>query len=147
MKKTVVLVLALAMVGVFVLSACGGGSTAPAGGGGGGGASAVPAPYTGKTNPKANDAAAAEAGKAIYASNCATCHGDKGMGDGPSAATLDPKPKALATEIGNLKDDYLVWRISEGGAMAPYNSAMPAWKNSLSEDQIWQVISFLRTLK
>jgi mono/diheme cytochrome c family protein len=145
MKKTVIFVLALTLISMLVLSACGGGSTPPASGGGG--APAVPAPYTGKTNPKANDATAADAGKAIYASNCAACHGDKGMGDGPSAASLDPKPKALATEIGNLKDDYLIWRISEGGAMAPYNSAMPAWKNSLSEDQIWQVISFLRTLK
>jgi mono/diheme cytochrome c family protein len=34
----------------------------------------------------------------------------------------------------------------EGGAMAPFHSSMPAWKSILSEEQIWQIIAFIRTL-
>jgi mono/diheme cytochrome c family protein len=45
-----------------------------------------------------------------------------------------------------LSDGYLYWRISEGGQMEPFNSMMPAWKDGLSEQQIWQIISFVRTL-
>jgi mono/diheme cytochrome c family protein len=36
-------------------------------------------------------------GKASYEMNCATCHGDKGLGDGMAAAGLEPKPRNLVT--------------------------------------------------
>jgi mono/diheme cytochrome c family protein len=38
-----------------------------------------------------------EVGRAIYDDNCAACHGLSGMGDGPSAASLNPKPANLTT--------------------------------------------------
>jgi mono/diheme cytochrome c family protein len=105
-----------------------------------------PAEYAGKTNPLAADTAA-ETGKQLYTANCASCHGAAGMGDGPAANSLNPKPKPLATEMSSLEDDYLYWRIAEGGAFAPFSSAMPAWKLAFSEDEIWQVVAFLRTLE
>jgi mono/diheme cytochrome c family protein len=104
-----------------------------------------PAEYAGLNNPLAEDADAEETGKGIYNVNCASCHGELGMGDGPASQYLDPQPKALAKD-GVLSDGYLFWRISEGGAIASFKSAMPAWKSSLSEQQIWQVITYLRTL-
>lgn len=141
MKKTLFIMLVVVAISALALAACGGGgSTASEE------RPAPPAEYAGKSNPVSGDAAAIAAGKDLFATNCATCHGDKGMGDGPTAASLDPKPKPLATEMGTLKDDYIFWRISEGGAFSPFNSAMPAWKASLTEDQIWQVIAFLHTL-
>jgi len=106
---------------------------------------APPAEYAGKTNPLVNDGAAVEAGKQLYSSNCVSCHGAKAMGDGPAANSLNPKPKPLAAEMKSLHDDYLFWRVSEGGAFRPFTSAMPAWKSILSEEEIWQVIAFLRT--
>lgn len=106
----------------------------------------VPAEYAGKTNPLANDPTAVEAGSQLYTTNCATCHGTEGMGDGPAAAALNPPPRPLATEMDQIGDDYLYWRIAEGGAMAPFHSVMPAWKMIINEDQIWQIITFLRTL-
>ncbi len=36
-------------------------------------------------------------GKASYQTNCAACHGDRGLGDGVAAAALDPKPRNLVT--------------------------------------------------
>jgi len=106
-----------------------------------------PAEYALKTNPLANDGPAAEAGQQVFAANCVSCHGPQAMGDGPAASSLNPKPKPLALEMNSLQDKYLFWRISEGGAFAPFVSAMPAWKSILSEDEIWQVITFLRTLQ
>ena len=45
-----------------------------------------------------------------------------------------------------LADDYLYWRISEGGAFEPFISLMPAWGTLLSEQEMWQLVSYLRTL-
>jgi hypothetical protein len=56
---------------------------------------------------------------------------------------LDPKPATLADGVmmNELSDGYLFWRVSKGGAMEPFNSAMPAWESGLTEEQRWQVIS------
>jgi mono/diheme cytochrome c family protein len=147
------LMLVVSLLGALVLSACGGGSTsspastaAPPSGGAPQGVT-VPAEYAGMTNPDAGNATAAQSGKTIFDANCASCHGTDAKGDGPAASSLDPKPKDLVAVQSQLSDAFLFWRISEGGAMKPFNSAMPAWKNSLSQTQIWEVITYIRTLK
>jgi mono/diheme cytochrome c family protein len=39
-------------------------------------------------------------------------------------------------------DEYLLWTVSEGGKA--FETAMPAFKDSLSEDQIWSIIAYMR---
>ena len=104
-----------------------------------------PSNYVNKKSPRMNEAAI-EAGKQAYQINCSSCHGEKGMGDGPVSASLNPKPEPLAVNADQLSDGYLFWRISEGGAGQSFTSAMPAWKSILKEEQIWQVIAYLRGL-
>lgn len=107
-----------------------------------------PSEYAQLTNPFAGDAAAIAAGQTVFNTNCTTCHGPQGQGDGPTAVGLNPKPANLADRqmLDSLSDGYLFWRVSEGGAMAPFNSAMPSWKAALSEEQRWQLISYVRSL-
>jgi mono/diheme cytochrome c family protein len=93
----------------------------------------------------AGDQATAAAGKQIFDTDCSPCHGTDGKGDGPAASSQNPKPADLAGLESNFTDSYMFWRISKGGAMPPLNSQMPTWKSTLSEDQIWQVITYLRT--
>jgi cbb3-type cytochrome c oxidase subunit III len=82
-------------------------------------------------------------GKKIYDMNCATCHGSKGAGDGAAAAGLNPKPRNF-TE-GKFKygstDKDLFNLISKG------KGPMPAWGSILKENQIYDVIAYIRTLK
>ena len=87
-----------------------------------------------------------EAGKDLFAKNCAACHGDRGYGDGPAARTLDPPPANLrGIARGPMTSDgYLYWTIAEGGA--PVGSAMPQFKATLSRDDIWKLILFVRSL-
>jgi len=103
----------------------------------------VPSEYTGLTNPIPADSASLERGGNLYAKNCASCHGDGGMGDGPAASALDPAPAPVAHSSQMLADDYLFWRISEGGA--PFGTSMPAWK-TLDEEARWDMINYMRAL-
>lgn len=107
---------------------------------------APPVEYSGKSNPLVGDSVAISTGEAIYKDNCVTCHGETGMGDGPAAGALNPKPQPLAVNQEGLGDDYLFWRIAEGGLRPPFASAMPSWKTVLNEEEIWQVITYLRTI-
>lgn len=106
----------------------------------------VSSEYAGMSNPVAADEQSLQRGAEIYAANCASCHGDGGMGDGPAGEALDPPPAPLAHTSQMLGDDYLFWRITEGGAFSPFNSAMPSWKSVLSETERWEVILYTRAL-
>jgi len=139
MKRTFFILMALLVLSSLFLAACSAAKSAE------GEDAPVPAAYAGKKNPLAGNADAITAGKAIYDTNCASCHGAGGKGDGPAGAALTPPPEDLTSVMKEGKaDDFLFFRISDGGAMAPYNSSMPAWKGTLSEEQIWQVISYLQ---
>ena len=104
---------------------------------------AVPPEYAGLTNPIPADSQSLERGAALYATNCASCHGDGGMGDGPAASALDPAPAPIAHSSQMLADDYLFWRLSEGGT--PFGTTMPAWK-ILDEQARWDMINYMRAL-
>ena len=101
----------------------------------------VPPEFAGKANPL--DAGAATDGAAVFKNNCSTCHGEMGAGDGIASQSLDPKPANLVDLSRQVDDDYLFWRISVGKP----GTSMVAWKGILTEEQIWQAITFIRTLK
>ena len=103
----------------------------------------MPAAYSGKVNPVADSADAISEGKLLFESTCAACHGSSGLGDGPAAVALTPAPASLVELNKTAADDHLLWRISEGKE----GTAMVSWKASFTEDQIWQIISYLRTFK
>lgn len=106
----------------------------------------VPDEYAGRVNPMQGDSATIQAGRVLFAQNCIYCHGAFGFGDGPEAEWLDPAPPRLNGRMVDYDDDYLLWRISEGGNGSPILSDMPGWKFLLAEDDIWQIVTFLRDL-
>jgi mono/diheme cytochrome c family protein len=145
-KKKIFLVLVILVLGALLVSACSGDSEMADDHTETDEHVRAPSEFTNLTNPFAGDHEAAEAGAEIYEVNCATCHGAEGKGDGPAAVGLDPQPASLADAhmMEEMNDGVLFWRVSEGGMMEPFNSVMPAWKDTLSEDEIWQVITYVR---
>ena len=143
MKKTFWVVLTALVLSAVLLAACGGG--------GGGGSSIVrtdpPSDYAGKTNPFAGDQAAIDEGKTVYTQNCESCHGTTGLGDGPAGASLDPHPGNLQSASADASEAYLFWVVNEGGAAAGRGASMASYKGILTEDEIWKVLAYVKTLK
>lgn len=105
----------------------------------------VPAPYHAARDPLPDTAAKLIRGREIFHQSCAGCHGTKGYGDGVAADDLVPPPADLAwlaqTPVSR-KDSYMLWAISEGGHQ--FGSDMPAFKTTLSRNDIWSVIGYVR---
>jgi copper transport protein len=94
--------------------------------------------------PVQPDAASIEAGRAVYAQQCVSCHGTEGRGDGPIGLTLNPRPSDLTVHavVGVHTDEELFDWISNGYP----GSAMPAFASRLSETDRWNLVNYIRTL-
>lgn len=90
------------------------------------------------------------AGKQIYFQNCMFCHGDRLDGQGHFASAFNPLPANFRDSgtLSQLEEAYVFWRVATGGpglpsGATPWNSAMPAWQNFLTEKEIWQVTLYI----
>jgi mono/diheme cytochrome c family protein len=91
----------------------------------------------------------AAAGKAVYEKECAKCHGDKGMGDGPQGMKLKDKPSNWTAGGGGLKgmdDAKISESIHKGGKAVGKSAAMPAYPK-LSEAEVANVVAYVKTLQ
>ena len=104
----------------------------------------IPDDYAGLSSPVAAGEESLARGAEIYTAQCATCHGDGGMGDGPAGAALEPPAVPVARTSQMMRDDYLFWRVTEGGV--PFQTAMPSFKAALDEQGRWDVINYMRAL-
>ncbi len=83
------------------------------------------------------------AGIALFATNCAVCHGSS-KGDeaaSPIARGLYQKPPQFASE--GVEDDpegRSFWKIQHGIRL----TAMPSFRGTLSDQQIWTIATFLK---
>jgi predicted CXXCH cytochrome family protein len=100
----------------------------------------VPAAERARANPL-RDAADVAAGEAIFRQKCEICHAYDGSGKTEIGAGEYPRPPALAgIAIADLTDGEIFYHIRNGVR----NTGMPAW--SLPEEQIWQLVLYLRRL-
>ena len=85
------------------------------------------------------------AGRAIYEKSCASCHGLRGLGDGPAAMSLNPKPPAIGrAEEMRERSPALLYRIMSVGVAG---TPMPGFAAQLASDQRWNVVSYLTSLR
>lgn len=80
-------------------------------------------------------------GREIYVNTCIRCHGVDGTG--VQSVRLVPAPADLSSPaVQNRLDGTLFKRIHDGKP----NTAMGAWKHALSDEEIWDVLAYVRTL-
>lgn len=84
-------------------------------------------------------------GARVYKTNCASCHGATGQGDGAAAATIVPKPRNFTKEPLKFgeSEDQMFRTVSEG---IP-NTQMPSWKTTLDEKARRAAVAFVRSIR
>jgi cytochrome c oxidase cbb3-type subunit 3 len=115
---------------------------------------AQPAPPPAAPPPAPAAPAAATPGDAVargavhYKMFCATCHGEDGCTAGPGAAGLNPQPAhhCDGNYMNKLTDEHIFKTIKEGGASVGKSPLMAPWGGTLTDDQIHDVVAFVRSL-
>ena len=101
----------------------------------------VPAhPTTYFESPVAYGVASVLRGEPIYARHCSSCHGPYGTGDGDLADSLPKRPPNLVASLAARREGDLLWTVARGVPGTP----MPGSGWFLSEDQMWDVLSYMR---
>ncbi len=84
-----------------------------------------------------------EKGKSFYNSNCASCHGEGGKGDGPAGVMMNPKPRDLTASEGWINGRKIsdMFKTLQEGII---KSGMPAF-NHINPEELFAVIHYIRT--
>ncbi len=99
-----------------------------------------------ETNPLAGDDKAVAAGKELYVKTCRRCHGPGGKGDGPDADpdAMQDMDLTVARRAARNSDGIVFYKVWNGRAKP---TKMPAQRDDLTKDQVWQIVSYVQTLR
>jgi len=95
--------------------------------------------------PRDTTDAAVIRGSIAFRTYCVLCHGTTGKGDGRAAKMYTPRPANLT--VSPFPDKYKEMIIRGGGPAVGRSSYMPPWGDELTDEQITDLISFLRELR
>jgi mono/diheme cytochrome c family protein len=90
-------------------------------------------------NPVASSEVNLIAGARLYRDHCTLCHGDPAHNKSALADSLNPPAPQFATDMPDMPENQNFYILQHGIRW----TAMPGWKNALSEHQIWQLVTFL----
>jgi len=95
--------------------------------------------------PRDTADAAVIRGSIAFRTYCVLCHGAEGKGDGRAAKMYTPRPANLT--VSPFNDTYKEMIIRGGGASVGRSAYMPPWGDELTDEQIRDVVAFLRELR
>jgi mono/diheme cytochrome c family protein len=105
----------------------------------------IPPDAAQETNPAAGSPQAVAEGKTLFEKNCSRCHGQTGRGDGPDGDPDHPQDMDLtqAQRAARNPDGVVFYKAWNGRA----RPKMPAFKESLSKDDVWKIVTYVQTLR
>jgi mono/diheme cytochrome c family protein len=88
-----------------------------------------------------------DSAKKMFGELCARCHGPDGHGDGPDGGPLATKPRNFhdCALMAKEADETMFQEIKGGSNSIGRSNDMPAWGESLSDEEIRDLVLFLRT--
>ncbi|HEY4655360.1 MAG TPA: cytochrome c [Cyclobacteriaceae bacterium] len=93
------------------------------------------------SNPFSSDPEAVARGKENYDVYCWSCHGKKGRGDGAAGVSFPVKPADFRVQaVRGQSDGALYWKLTNG------RGNMTAYQDLLSDEQRWELVSYIRVL-
>ena len=90
-------------------------------------------------NPVPADEANLVAGARLYRDHCSLCHGDPAYPKSPLADSLNPRAPQFMEDMADMPENQNFFILQHGIRW----TAMPGWKNALTEQQMWQTVTFL----
>jgi mono/diheme cytochrome c family protein len=105
----------------------------------------LPADAEQKKSPLTADAKVLAQGKTVFKSKCQKCHGTSGLGDGPDADPDHQEDMDLTRSSRAAKnpEGVMFYKVSNGRK----SPKMPAFKDQLSDEQIWTVVAYAQSLR
>ncbi len=89
-------------------------------------------------------------GHKLFSRYCSSCHGEQGDGNGYNAGNLDPRPRDLTDSeeeyMAKLSNDEIFEVLKVGGYGVDLAGTMPVWGKVFSEEQLWSLVAYIRTL-
>lgn len=98
----------------------------------------------GEKNPLPDTPETREDGKEAFSHYCVACHGMDGQTTGvPFAAQISPPiPSLASSDVQSYSDGQLKWILDNG----IWPSGMPGSEGTLSDDELWAIVTYLRHL-
>lgn len=95
-------------------------------------------------NPVKPTAASIAKGKAVFAKNCVTCHGEKADGDTPTGKALNPPAENLTDPA--FQKDHTEGQIFTSITKGVTGTGMTSWEKAISEKDRWNLVNYIRSL-
>jgi mono/diheme cytochrome c family protein len=95
--------------------------------------------------PRDSGESAVVRGSIAFRTYCVLCHGTEGKGNGRAAKMYTPRPADLT--VSPFNDQYKEMIIRGGGPSVGRSAFMPPWGDELTDEQIRDVVAFLRELR
>jgi len=94
-------------------------------------------------SPLAASPDVAKKGESLYKSNCAGCHGPKGLGDGPNVDKKNRKERPANLTLSRNPEGVMFYKIWNGRK----DPDMPAFKSRMTKDEVWEVVAYAISLR
>ncbi len=98
----------------------------------------IPEGAADEKNPVASTPDALKKGASLYKSHCQSCHGAKGLGDGPEADLKDARRKPANLSVSRTPDGVMFYKIWNGRD----EPKMPAFKSQMTKDEVWAIVAY-----